>query len=640
VAQLPLLIEDYALLGDTQTAALVAIDGSIDWLCLPRFDSPSCFAALLGDARHGRWRITPGADVLSVRRRYRGPSLILETEFTTRQGIVRLIDFMPPRGREPDLVRIVEGVEGDVEIQMELIVRFDYGWIVPWVRRVDGLWTATAGPDSLTLQTPADLKGVGFATRADFRLRPGERVPFSLVWHPSHETCTPGPDPFDALRETEEWWKEWVRHFTYDGPWKEQVLRSAITLKGLTFAPTGGIVAAATTSLPEKIGGVRNWDYRYCWLRDATLTLYALISCGFMAEAAAWRGWLLRAAAGDPARMQIMYGAAGERRLPEQILDWLPGYELSRPVRIGNAAVGQFQLDVYGEVIDTLHVARGAGLELDPNAWALEQVMLQFVELAWREPDEGIWEVRGPRRHFTHSKVLAWVAFDRAIAAVEQYGLEGPVERWRRIRQEIHDDVCANGFDRSRGTFTQYYGSQDLDASLLQIPLVGFLPPADPRVTGTIAAVERELMEEGFVHRYPTREEVDGLPAGEGAFLACSFWLADAYVMQGRCDEARALFERLLSLANDVGLLAEEYDVGLRRLVGNFPQAFSHVALINTAMNLARAADAPAQERPRSGSELEFCRSRKIQALTPEPPQGGRIRLSGGERVERRRHHR
>ena len=594
-------IEDYALIGDTQTAALVAIDGSIDWLCLPRFDSGACFAALLGDARNGRWRITPGAEVLSVKRRYRGPSLILETEFTTRTGTIRLIDFMPPRGTEPDLVRIVEGVDGDVPVQMELIVRFDYGSILPWVRRVDGLWTATAGPDTLTVRTPATLKGVDFATRADFTIRPGDRVPFVLTWHPSHIAYAVPPDPFETLHDTEAWWTEWAKSFTYTGPWKEQVLRSAITLKGLTFAPTGGIVAAATTSLPEKIGGVRNWDYRFCWLRDATFTLYSLINCGFMSEAAAWRAWLLRAAAGDPARLQTMYGAAGERRLPELILDWLPGYEHSKPVRIGNAAVKQFQLDVYGEVIDALHVARGAGLELDPDAWALEKLILEFVAAAWREPDEGIWEVRGPQRHFTHSKVLAWVAFDRAIKGVEEQGLDGPVERWREVRQQIHQDVCAKGFDAQRGTFTQYYGSPDLDASLLQIPLVGFLPPEDPRVAGTIRAIEQDLVEDGFVHRYRTKRSVDGLPEGEGAFLACSFWLADAYVLQGRCDEARALFERLLALTNDVGLLAEQYDAASRRQVGNFPQAFSHVSLINTAMNLARYEEGPAQERPNPG---------------------------------------
>jgi GH15 family glucan-1,4-alpha-glucosidase len=589
-------IEDYALIGDTQTGALVSKDGSIDWLCLPRFDSGACFAALLGDRSHGRWRIAPSGPVQSVTRRYRGPSLILETEFTTPIGIVRLIDFMPPRGREPDVVRIVEAISGEVAMELELVVRFDYGSIVPWVRRVEGDWTAVAGPDSLTLRTPIELQGVDRSTVAKFKVHAGRRVPFVLVWHPSHERGSMIPDPFAALTETEDWWRTWAHGFSYEGPWKEQVLRSAITLKGLTFAPSGGIVAALTTSLPEKLGGVRNWDYRFCWLRDSTFTLMALIHCGFLSEAGAWRNWLLRAAAGDPSKIQIMYGAAGERRLPEMTLDWLPGYEGSRPVRIGNAAVKQFQLDVYGEVIDTLHVARGAGLEPDVFAWKLEQVMLDFVEKAWREPDEGIWEVRGPRRHFTHSKVLAWTAFDRAIQGVEQFGLPGPVERWRRVRQEIHDDVCRNGYDPALQTFTQFYGSEDVDASLLQIPLVGFLPADDPRVIGTVSAIERRLMANGFVERYLTRNDVDGLPEGEGAFLACSFWLADAYVLQGRTEEARKLCEKLLGLANDVGLLSEQYDVHARRAVGNFPQAFSHVALINTARNLANTGG-PARER-------------------------------------------
>jgi GH15 family glucan-1,4-alpha-glucosidase len=593
------LIEDYALIGDTQTGALVSRDGSIDWLCLPRFDSGACFAALLGRRDHGRWRIAPAADIKRVTRRYRGPTLILETEFTTQSGVVRLIDFMPPRGQEPDVVRIVEGVSGEVEMEMDLVVRFDYGSIVPWVRRINDDWTAIAGPDSLSLRTPVDLRGVNMATQARFAVRPHDRVPFVLTWHPSHESVKMIPDPFAALSDTEEWWHTWAASFVYEGPWKEQVLRSAITLKGLTFAPTGGIVAALTTSLPEQLGGVRNWDYRFCWLRDATFTLFSLIHCGFHSEAAAWRNWLLRAAAGDPSELQTMYGAAGERRLPELILDWLPGYEGARPVRIGNAAVKQFQLDVYGEVLDALHVARTAGIELDAFAWALEKVILEFVAHAWREPDEGIWEVRGPRRHFTHSKVLAWVAFDRAIKAVETFGADGPVDRWRQTRQEIHDDVCDKGFNRARNTFTQYYGSDDVDASLLQIPLVGFLPIDDPRVAGTIRAIETELKADGFVRRYLTRGEVDGLPEGEGAFLACTFWLADAYVLQGRRDEAEALFERLVGLANDVGLLAEEYDPVSKRQLGNFPQAFSHVSLINTARNLANSGG-PARERARN----------------------------------------
>ncbi|CAN5775868.1 glycoside hydrolase family 15 protein [soil metagenome] len=593
------LIEDYGLIGDTQTAALVSREGSIDWLCFPRFDSGACFAALLGHPGHGRWQITPGGHPRTITRRYLGPSLVLETEFTTDTGVVRLTDFMPIRGTEPDVVRIVEGVSGEVAMQMELIVRFDYGSIVPWVRRVDGLWTATAGPDSLALKTPVALQAVNYATRADFTVKPGDRVPFLLTWAPSHQPPLSLPDPFAALDETLGWWNEWATQFNYEGPWKEQVLRSAITLKGLTFAPTGGIVAAATTSLPEKIGGVRNWDYRFCWLRDATFTLFSLINCGFMTEAAAWRNWLLRAAAGDPAKLQTMYGAAGERRLPEMTLDWLPGYEGSQPVRIGNAAVNQFQLDVYGEVIDALHVARVAGLEPNESAWALKKVILQFVEKAWQEPDEGIWEVRGPKRHFVHSKVLAWVAFDRAIKSAEQFGLDGPIDHWRTVRQDIHDEVCAKGYNEALGSFTQSYGATEVDAALLQIPLVGFLPCQDSRVAGTINTVERELFEDGYLHRYRTHAggDVDGLPAGEGAFLACSFWLADAYMLQGRRDEAHALFERLLSLTNDLGLLAEEVDVRSGRQLGNFPQAFSHVSLINTARNLANG-HGPAEERP------------------------------------------
>ncbi|HVH56480.1 MAG TPA: glycoside hydrolase family 15 protein [Vicinamibacterales bacterium] len=589
-------IEDYALIGDTQTGALISKDGSIDWLCLPRFDAGACFAALLGTRDHGRWRIAPAGDVQQVTRRYRGPTLILETEFTTASGVARLTDFMPPRGVEPDLVRIVEGVRGEVEMDVDLVARFDYGSVVPWVRRIEGDWTAIGGPDSLSLRTPVDLRGVDLATQGRFTVRKGERVPFVLTWHRSHEPVKMIPDPFVALSDTEDWWQSWVQAFAYEGRWKEQVLRSAITLKALTFAPTGGIVAALTTSLPEQLGGVRNWDYRFCWLRDATFTLFSLIHCGFHTEAAAWRNWLLRAAAGDPSKLQTMYGAAGERRLPELILDWLPGYEGSQPVRIGNAAVKQFQLDVYGEVLDALHVARVAGLDLDASAWALEKVILEFVAEAWREPDEGIWEVRGPRRHFTHSKVLAWVAFDRAIKAVEMFGASGPVDRWRQLRHEIHEDVCRNGFNQARQTFTQYYGSDEVDASLLQIPLVGFLPIDDPRVTGTVRAIEKELQVDGFVRRYHTHGEVDGLPEGEGAFLACTFWLADAYVLQGRRQEAESLFENLLALTNDVGLLAEQYDPGLRRQLGNFPQAFSHVSLINTARNIANTGG-PAHER-------------------------------------------
>jgi GH15 family glucan-1,4-alpha-glucosidase len=583
-------IEDYAVVGDTQTAALVSRDGSIDWLCLPRFDSPACFAALLGTADHGQWRIAPACPVRSVTRRYRGDSLVLETEFVTDTGTVRVVDCMPPRQVEPDLVRLVEGVRGTVPMRMELVIRFDYGSIVPWVTTEPGVLRAIGGPDALSLWSPVETIAVGLTTRAEFVARTGDQIPFVMEWHPSHEKAPTPIDAIHAVHDTEAWWREWSERCTYEGSWRREVLRSAITLKALTFAPTGGIVAAPTTSLPEFLGGARNWDYRYCWLRDATVTLQALIACGYIEEAAAWRSWLLRAVAGEPSKLQIMYGAAGERRLPEIELPWLPGYSGARPVRIGNAAHTQRQLDVYGEVIDALHLARLSGLDPDAEAWSLQELLLEFLETAWPEPDEGIWEVRGPRRHFTHSKVMAWVAFDRGIKTVERLGADGPVDRWRAQRDSLHAEVCARGFDPGRNTFTQFYGARELDASLLMMPLVGFLPPNDPRVTGTVAAIERELMEEGFVRRYissPTGE-VDGLPAGEGMFLPCTFWLADNYALQGRADEAQQVFERLLSVANDVGLLAEEYDPREGRLLGNFPQAFSHVALINTAHHVGR----------------------------------------------------
>jgi GH15 family glucan-1,4-alpha-glucosidase len=593
---MPLRIEDYGLIGDTQTAALVGRDGSIDWLCLPQFDAGACFAALLGDPRHGRWLLRPAVNVAATRRRYRPQTLILETEFDIDGGTVRLIDFMTPRHGEPDLIRIVEGVRGTVPMQMEMIVRFDYGSIVPWMRRMDGHLRAIAGPDALSLWTTVETYGKDLTTRAEFTVREGERVPFLLMWHPSHLTS---PEPLDcnhALDDTQRWWDEWCSHCSYSGRWRDDVMRSLITLKALTFAPTGGIVAAPTTSLPEKIGGVRNWDYRYCWLRDATYTLYALMIGGYTEEAAEWRNWLLRAVAGDPSTLHIMYGVHGERRLPELELPWLPGYEESRPVRTGNAAVNQLQLDVYGEVMDALHVARRAGIPPDEASWSLQKALLTFLDHAWCQPDEGIWEVRGPRRHFTHSKVMAWVAFDRAVKAVERYGAHGPVDRWRQLRAAVHDEVCHKGFDSRRNTFTQYYGSGDLDASLLMIPLVGFLPADDPRVIGTVKAIEQDLTSGGFVHRYRAKEHIDGLPPGEGVFIACSFWLADNYQLQGRHDDARRLFERLLSLRNDLGLLAEEYDPGERRQLGNFPQAFSHVMLINTARNLTRE-HGPAEER-------------------------------------------
>ena len=582
-------IEDYALLGDTQTAALVGLNGSMDWLCFPRFDSPACFASLLGDARHGRWLLSPVGRVARTVRRYRPGTLILETEFETDGGAVRLIDFMPLRDSAPDVVRIVEGLRGQVRVRMELIIRFDYGSIIPWVRTVDGVLRAVGGPDSLSLHTPVETRGEGLTTVADFVVSEGERVPFVLTWHPSHELPVEPADPARALADTEAWWKEWSGRCTYKGPWREHVRRSLITLKALTYAPTGGIMAAPTTSLPEAIGGVRNWDYRHCWLRDATFTLYSLMTAGYHEEASAWRDWLLRAVAGDSAHLQIMYGPAGERRLTESELGWLPGYEGSAPVRIGNGAVNQFQLDVYGEVMDTLHQARRAGIESNDFASALQQHLLEFLETGWSRPDEGIWEVRGPRRHFTHSKVMAWVAVDRAVKDMEGYGLAGDLVRWRRLRETIHAEVCEKGYDPRRRSFVQYYGGQELDASLLMIPLVGFLPPTDERVQATVAAVERELSHEGFVRRYQPSEtgHVDGLPGGEGVFLACTFWLADNYWILGRRDEARLLFDRLLTVCNDVGLLSEQYDPTERRLLGNFPQAFSHVSLINTASNLS-----------------------------------------------------
>ena len=593
---MPLRIEDYGLIGDTHTAALVGRDGSIDWLCVPRFDSAACFAALLGNPSHGRWIISPGESAMAESRRYRPDTLILETDFTTASGTARVIDFMTPRNVEPDVIRIVEGIDGEVEMHMQLIIRFDYGSIVPWVRTIDGRLEAIGGPDALSLWTKVPTRGEGLTTRADFTVRRGERVAFVLAWHPSHVDPPAQLDAFAALAETERWWRDWTGKCCYEHPWREQVVRSLITLKALTYAPTGGIVAAPTSSLPEWIGGVRNWDYRYCWLRDATFSLYALTIGGYTEEAIAWRNWLLRAVAGDPSTLHILYGVEGTRRLPELELPWLPGYENSRPVRIGNAAIDQLQLDVYGEVMDALHLSRRSVIDPDPASWNLQKALMSFLERAWDQPDEGIWEVRGPRRHFTHSKVMAWVAFDRAVKAVERYGLEGPVERWRQLRDEVHAQVCERGFDHRRQTFTQYYGSAELDASLLMIPLVGFLPADDPRVIGTVKAIERDLTWDGFVQRYQTKQHIDGLPEGEGVFLACTFWLADNYELQGRREDARRLFDRLLGLCNDLGLLSEQYDPGSRRQLGNFPQAFSHVMLINTARNLSRP-EGPAEER-------------------------------------------
>jgi GH15 family glucan-1,4-alpha-glucosidase len=591
-----LRIEDYGLIGDTYAAGLVGKDGSIDWLCVPRFDSGACFAALLGDREHGRWLLAPVGDSRAARRRYRDDTLILETEFECSQGAVRLIDCMSPRQRLPEVIRIVEGLRGRVAMTMELVVRFDYGSIVPWVRRVDDTLTAIGGPDALCLRTPVETRGRDFTTVAEFTVAAGERVPFVLAWHPSNEAPPAPVDALQALADTEAWWHEWSAHCTYRGPWRDVVVRSLVTLKALTYAPTGGIVAAPTTSLPEWIGSTRNWDYRFCWIRDATFSLYALMITGFVDEARAWRDWLLRAVAGDPAALQTLYGSAGERRVEELELGWLPGYESSAPVRVGNAAARQFQLDVYGELIDCMHLARRTGIEPEPAAWALERKVIEHVESCWHQPDEGIWEVRGPRQHFTHSKVMAWVAIDRAVKAVERFHCEGPVAHWRSLREQIHREVCRAAYDPERRTFTQAYGSKELDASLLMIPLVGFLPASDERVRSTVAAVERELMREGFLLRYSTHDVEDGLPPGEGVFLPCSFWLADNYVLQGRREEAVKLFERLRGLCNDLGLLSEEYDPTARRQLGNFPQAFTHVGLLNTAINLSKKTG-PAHDR-------------------------------------------
>jgi GH15 family glucan-1,4-alpha-glucosidase len=592
-------IEDYALLGDLQTVALVERGGSVDWLCFPRFDSGACFAALLGTPENGRWLLAPSTPATSTRR-YLHDTLVLETTWRSEDGAVaRVFDFMPPRGRAPDIVRIVEGVRGRIHLRSELAIRFDYGRIVPWVRKrthEEDTRVALAGPDALCFRTPAPTRGEDMRTISEFFVDEGERVPFVLTWFPSHEEVAEPIDPEQALAETESFWREWSEQGEIDLPpeWAAVVRRSLIVLKALTYEPTGGIVAAATTSLPEWIGSVRNWDYRYCWLRDATLTLLALLQGNHVDEATAWRRWLLRAVAGDPADVQIMYGVAGERRLTEFELPWLDGYEGSRPVRIGNAASEQLQLDVYGEVLDALYQSRVHGIGVDPQAWRIQLAVLDHLEEAWRDPDEGIWEIRGERRHFVHSKAMAWVAFDRAVLTVEEQGLDGPVDRWRALRDEIHDEVCDRGFDSELGSFTQSYGSQELDASLLLLPLVGFLPATDPRIRGTIEAVERELLQDGFVLRYRTREDgVDGLPPGEGVFLPCSFWLANCYELLGRHDEAEALFERVVGLSNDLGLLSEEYDPEAKRLLGNFPQAFTHLALVSTAFNVAPQPAAP-----------------------------------------------
>jgi GH15 family glucan-1,4-alpha-glucosidase len=594
-------IEDYGIVGDLQTAALVGRSGSVDWLCFPRFDSSSCFGALLGSSDNGRWLIAPAQGGPATSRCYRDNTLVLESEWRTSTGRVRVIDFMPPRGKAPDIVRIVEGIEGRVEMCTELTIRLDYGSVIPWVQRLDDeTLLALGGPDGITVRTPVDLEPKGMSHVARFSVRAGERVPFVLTWFPSNERLPTPVDPEAALRDTEAYWREWMGSCAYHGDYREAVHSSLVTLKALTYGPTGGIVAAPTTSLPELVGGVRNWDYRYCWLRDATFTLFALMNAGFTDEARAWRNWLLRAVAGDPAKAQILYGVGGQRRIREFELDWLSGYEGSQPVRIGNAAHNQFQLDVYGEVMDALHQARAHGLPADDHAWSLQRNLMDFLEGAWDRPDEGIWEVRGPRRHFTHSKVLAWVAFDRAVDTVERFDLPGPIDKWRQIRQTIHDEVCREAFDTERNAFMQAYGSDELDASTLLIPLVGFLPATDPRVAGTIDAIQRDLTRDGFVERYAVKQmnDVDGLPGGEGVFLPCSFWLVDALVLQGRRDEARELFERLLALRNDLGLISEEYDPVAKRLLGNFPQAFTHVGLVNSAYNLSAHASPCEQRQP------------------------------------------
>jgi GH15 family glucan-1,4-alpha-glucosidase len=594
------LIEDYALIGDMQTAALVGRDGSIDWLCLPRFDSDACFAALLGDERNGHWRVCPTvaegpvARRGEVSRKYLGDTLILQTTWKTMSGVARVTDFMPPRGSaSPVLVRIIEGVEGSVEMESVLRIRFGYGKVVPWVRRHGNEIRAIAGPDSVCLNSPIRSVGQNMTHQATFVVQPGQRVPFIMWWQESHVEVEPCIDAETSLADTQAFWSDWAAKCTYHGPYRDAVMRSLITLKALTYEPTGGIVAAPTTSLPEDIGGVRNWDYRYCWLRDATITLEALLRTGFTAEADSWRAWLGRAVAGDPRDVQIMYGVGGERRLAEWEVEWLPGYERSAPVRIGNAAVNQRQLDVYGEVIDALTLGRQAGLGFDQHTWSLQRQLLDFLEKHWHEPDEGIWEVRGPRRHFVHSKIMAWVAFDRAIRLAEE-GNQGPVHRWTAIRDEIHNQVVEQGYDADRGVFTQYYGSRELDASVLLLIEVGFLPPDDPRAVSTVRVIKRELMRDGLVLRYTQpakamsggQADVDGLPGAEGAFLACSFWLVNALHLIGEYDEAVGIFERLLSLRNDLGLLSEEYDPRYGRQVGNTPQAFSHVPLIQAALNL------------------------------------------------------
>jgi GH15 family glucan-1,4-alpha-glucosidase len=593
-------IESYALIGDCETAALVGRDGSIDWLCWPRFDSQACLSALLGNEQNGRWRLAPTTEC-EVRRRYRQDTLVLETTFECPQGAVSVIDFMPVRDGTSDLVRIVVGLRGEVNIRSDLSLRFDYGNVVPWVARAaDDTLRAVAGPHKVLFRSSTPHHGESLATISEFKIVAGQSASFTLSYCPSHLPDPPARDAQMALTSTEQFWRQWAARSSYDGDWREAVTRSLITLKALTYAPTGGVCAAPTTSLPEHLGGQRNWDYRFCWLRDATLTLLALMDAGYYDEAKAWRDWLLRAVAGSPDKLQIMYGLDGEWRLPEQELPWLSGYEDSRPVRVGNAAARQLQLDVFGEVMDALYQARRGGMPESTAGAALQTALMDHLQSVWTEPDEGIWEVRGPRRHFTHSKVMAWLALDRAVRSAEEFGLGGPVAGWRELRARIHRQVCEQGFDAELGSFVQSFGSKALDASLLMLPLVGFLSAEDPRVRGTVAAIERELVVDGLVRRYHTEPSIDGLPKGEGAFLACSFWLADNFLLQGRRAESVELFQRLLDLRNDVGLLAEEYGPVQARQLGNFPQAFSHLALVGTALNLGRAAK-PAQQRGHGG---------------------------------------
>ena len=608
---MPLRIEDYAMIGDCHTAALVGNDGSIDWLCFPRFDSGACFAALLGTADNGRWLIAPDEPVRRVTRRYRPGTLILETTFETEAGgVVELIDFMPPRDGVTDLVRIVRGVRGRVKMRLEFVARFDYGSVVPWVRHVDargdgsggersyGGIRATAGPDTLFLRSPVALHGQDLRTCAEFVAVEGERVPFSLVWQPTHLDEQAARDPVRTLAETERFWLDWSGRCSYRGPYQDAVCRSLITLKGLTYLPTGGVCAAATTSLPEHLGGIRNWDYRFCWLRDASFTLQALIDGGYIEEATAWRQWLVNAVAGDPAGLQIMYGLGGERRLTEMELPWLAGYAGSRPVRMGNEAYRQRQMDVYGEVIAALHAGRVAGLSSDDDVWRVARSVVNFLCDEWPKPDAGIWEMRGPERQYTHSKVMAWTAFDRAVKAIERFGRDGDANRWRAARDAVKAQVLAEGYNPKVKAFTQTYGSAEPDASLLMLPMVGFLPADDPRMVGTVDLIERELVRDGFVERYRSGPDVDGMPPGEGSFLLCTFWLADNLALQGKRAEATEVFERLLSLQNDVGLLSEQYDPRAKRMLGNFPQAFSHVGLVNTARYLNRCTDGAANDGP------------------------------------------